>query len=115
MSLNVVTHVPQPEILCEQPVGALLCSHVPDLVEVVLMAACLPRVDAPRGRPDAGYLVTVIACRVAEGERGYIKPGTVLSIRGATPVQRLQHWGSLALYPVDMIPEAITNAMCRAL
>ena len=91
---------PQPELLCDQPVGTLLICHLPELANCVLMRAYHGEQQPAPLLPDAEYSVVVLGCRVGAGEPGFVVPGAVLEITGAAPVTRMQHVGAIELRSV---------------
>lgn len=98
--MNFKTECPEPELLCEQPIGALLICHLPEFAACVLMHAHQGESNPGPLQPDALYPVVVLGCRVGSTEPGYVAPGGIFQITGAAPVTRVQHCGSIQLKPV---------------
>lgn len=95
--MNFKTECPEPELLCEQPIGALLICHLPEFASCVLMLMHTGDSQPAPLLPDALYSVVVLGCRVGANEPGYVAPGALLHITGAAPVTRMRHVGSIEL------------------
>jgi hypothetical protein len=114
--MHFKAHYPQPELLCEQPIGALLICHLPEFASCVLMHAHQGESNPAPLQPDALYPVVVLGCRVGSSEPGYVAPGGLFHITGAAPVTRMRHCGSIELRAVPKTAlSEVDRAVMRAL